>query len=123
MSNTNFSLAKSAFERWRSSRASRTEPIPEGLWSMALELYPKYKRSHICSALRISGAQFKKRLEHGSTISANHGFVLTSRYESQSKPPASEEMQLTLQGAIRSMTLCFDKHSLGVVLPLVSSLL
>ena len=90
---------------------------------MALALYPEYKRSHICSALRISGAQFKKRLEHGSTISTNHGFVLTSRNESQSIPSASQEIQLTLQGEIRSMTLCFDKHSLVMVLPLVSSLL
>ena len=123
MSNTSFALAESAFEKWRSSRASRAEPIPEGLWSMALALYPEYKRSHICAALRISGAQFKKRLEHRSTISANHGFVLTSRYDSQSTPPANQEIRLTLQGAIRSMTLCFDKHSLGVVLPLMSSLL
>ncbi len=123
MSNTSFSSVESAFEKWRSSRTSRAEPIPEGLWSMALELYPEYKRSHICSALRISGAQFKKRLEHGSTISANHGFVLASRYESQSTPPARQEIQLKLEGEARTMTLCFDKHSLELVLPLVSSLL
>ena len=123
MSNISFASAESAFEKWRSSRASRAEPIPEGLWSMALGLYPEYKRSHICSALRISGAQFKKRLENGSTISANHGFVLASRNEIQSIPPASSQVQLTLQGQVRSMALCFDSYLLGKVLPLVSALL
>jgi hypothetical protein len=123
MSDTSFASAEEAFQKWRSSRASRAEPIPESLWSMALGLHPEYKRSHICAALRISGAQFKRRLGDGDSIGASRGFVLASRHENKSLLPASRNIQLTLQGEIRSMTLCFDSRSLADVLPLVSALL
>jgi hypothetical protein len=123
MSDTSFASVEESFVAWRSSRSSRAESIPERLWSMALSLYPEYKRSHICAALRISGAQFKRRLECGSTIDTNNGFVLASRNERQQTSLASREIQLRLEGQRRSMTLYFDRCSLGEVLPLVSALL
>jgi len=123
MIDSSFAYVKESFENWRITRISRAEAIPEALWSMALSLYPQYKRSHICAALRISGAQFKRRLEHGNTMDMHHGFVLASHNETQSISPASHEIQLTLQGQMRKMTLSFDRHSLGEVLPLLSRLL
>ena len=112
-----------AFQQWRSDRCSRTEPIPEALWSMALGLYPQYKHSRICHFLHLSGAQFKRRLEDGGDARESSGFVLASRDEVKVTSVASTDIQLILQGQTRSMTLCFDVHSLAQVLPHVGALL
>ena len=90
---------------------------------MALGLYPKYKRSLICHHLRVSGAQFKRRLEDGGDTRATNNFVLASRDEVKTMPVASTEIQLTLQGQARSMTLRFDMHAFDQILPHVSALL
>ena len=112
-----------AFCKWRVERSSRAELIPEELWAMALRLYPHYKRSKICERLRLSGSQFKRRLEGGGDTRANHGFVLASRNVAKATHALNSEIQLTLQGHTRSMTLCFDVHALGQVLPHVGALL
>lgn len=111
------------FQQWRAARHNRAEAIPESLWSMALGLYPEYKRSIICHRLRLSGAQFKRRLEDNSHIQAQKGFVLASHDEAKSIPVLRCELQLVIQGQARSMTLCFDMHALAQVLPQVASLL
>ena len=64
--------AEEAFRQWRDQRNTRLESIPETLWSMALGLYPQYKRSKICRCLRLSGGQFKERLEAGPTLRPLH---------------------------------------------------
>jgi len=112
-----------SFQQWRAGRHSRTEVIPEALWSMALGLYPQYKRSKICRHLQLSGGQFKQRLDNDRGTPANHGFVLASRDEPKAMPQASPEVRLTLQGPTRSMTLCFDVHALAQILPHVGVLL
>lgn len=112
-----------AFCKWRVERSSRAELTPEELWAMALRLYPHYKRSKICERLRLRGSQFKRRLEGGGDTRANHGFVLASRNVAKATHALNSEIQLTLQGHTRSMTLCFDVHALGQVLPLVGALL
>ena len=127
MNDLNLSSVEEAFQQWRADRPSRTEPIPEELWSLALGLYPQYQRSKICRHLQLSGGQFKQRLEHDSGTSSNLGFVLASRDEPKATPELHPEpnleVQLTLQGHTRSMTLCFDVHALSQVLPHVGALL
>jgi hypothetical protein len=116
--------AEEAFRQWRDQRRSRVDAIPEILWSMALGLYPQYKRSKICRILRLSGGQFKERLEAGPHSFPSTGFVLASNKEVvKATPIPSPEIQLTLQGQARSMTLCFDMHELGQVLAHVTALL
>lgn len=113
-----------AFKQWRASRHSRAAVIPEALWSMALGLYPQYKRSKICRHLQLSGGQFKQRLDNDKGTRINHGFVLASRDEpSAILPKPNPEVQLTLQGHTRSMTLRFDRYALAEVLPHVAALL
>ena len=121
MSDLTLVSVEAAFQQWRAGRDSRTEVIPEALWSMALGLYPQYKRSKICRHLQLSGGQFKQRLDNDTR--ANHGFVLASRDELKAKPQPNPEVQLTLQGHTRSMTLCFDVHALAQILPHIGALL
>jgi hypothetical protein len=116
--------AEEAFQQWRAKRSSRVDSIPEMLWSMALGLYPQYKRSKICRILRLSGGQFKERLDAGAHLFPSRGFVLASNKEMvKATLIPSPEIQLTLQGQARSMTLCFDVHALGQVLAHVGALL
>lgn len=123
MNDLTLASVEEAFQQWRDKGYSRAEPIPEALWSMALGLYPQYKRSRICHLLHLSGAQFKRRLEDGGDTRVNSGFVLASRDDVKVTPVSSTEIQLTLQGQLRSMTLCFDAHTLGDVLSHVGALL
>lgn len=123
MKDLTLASVEEAFQQWRTTRYSSAEPIPEALWSMALRLYPAHKRSIICHHLRLSGAQFKRRLDDGGEDSANKGFVLASRDELKLMPAHRRDIQLTVQGQARSMTLCFDVHTLGQVLPHVAALL
>lgn len=123
MNNLNLASVEKAFEEWRCRRYSRSEPIPEDLWSMALGLYPQYKRSRICDVLRLSGTQFKQRLEGSGDTRLNSGFVLASHDEVKASRLANTEIQLTLQGQARSITLCFDMQALGQVLSQVDTLL
>ena len=123
MNDLDLASVEKAFQQWRSERYSRAEPIPETLWSCALRLYPQYKRSKICHILGLSGAQFKHRLENSGDTPVKNGFVVASRDEIKSKPELNTEIQLTLQGQARSMTLCFDVHALAQVLPHVGALL
>ena len=95
---------------------TRLESIPETLWSMALGLYPQYKRSKICRCLRLSGGQFKERLESDGHPFPSTGFVLASKEVAKETPIPSQKIQLTLHGQARSMTLCFDMHALAQVL-------
>ena len=123
MSDLTLASVEEAFQQWRTGRYSRAELIPEALWSMALALYPQYKRSKICRHLQLSGGQFKQRLDNDRDTRANHGFVLASRDEPKATPEPTPKVQLTLQGHTRSMTLCFDVHALAQILPHIGALL
>ena len=123
MNSLTLESAEEAFRQWREQRSSRSESIPEALWSMALGLYPQYKRSKICRHLQLSGGQFKQRLEHGRETDTNHGFVMASHDAPKATLEVNSDIQLTLQGHTRSMTLCFDVHALAQVLPHVGALL
>ena len=123
MSSVTLESTEASFLAWRMQRISRSESIPEHLWSMALGLYPQYKRTHICRRLRLHGGQFKQRLDNDRDTRINHGFVLASRDEPKSMPESNPKVQLTLQGHARSMTLCFDVHALAQILPHVGALL
>ena len=50
MNDLTLASVKEAFQQWRDEPYSRAEPIPEALWSMALGLYPQYKRSNLSSS-------------------------------------------------------------------------
>ena len=54
----------------------------------------------------------ERRLEDGRDTRVNSGFVLAYRDDVKVTPVASTEIQLTVQGQLRSMTLCFDAHTL-----------
>jgi len=123
MSDLTLASVEEAFQQWRAGRHSRAEVIPEALWSMALGLYPQYKRSKICRHLQLSGGQFKQRLDNDRNTRANHGFVLASNDEPKVTLEPNPNVQLTLQGHTRSMTLCFDVHALPQILPHVGALL
>lgn len=112
-----------AFCDWRAQRSSRTAPIPEDLWSMALKLYPAHKHTTICHRLRLSTGQFKHRLESRVESSVDKGFVLASREEVKTNLPPGSDVQLTIQGKERTMTFCVGVHALPLILPHVVALL
>ncbi len=114
--------AEEAFREWRFKRSSCAEPIPENLWSMAIDLYPQYNRSKICKQLRLSGSQLKQRLDKGPAF-ADSGFVLASKNELKANSNLIPEVQLTIQGKKRVLTLCVDVHMLHQVLPHLGGLL
>lgn len=112
-----------AFCEWRAQRSSRTDLIPKNLWSMALGLYPKNKRSIICRRLRLSGSQFKQRLEGSRHTFVDTGFVLASRDVIKENPVPNHNVQLTIQGQARSLTFCVDVRALSQILPHLGALL
>lgn len=112
-----------AFCEWRAQRSSRTDLIPKNLWSMALRLYPQNKRSIICRRLRLSGSQFKQRLEGSGHTCVTKGFVLASRDVVKENRASNHTVQLTIQGHARSLTFCVDVRALGDILPHVDGLL
>ena len=123
MDSMTLETVEAAFSDWRAQRSSRTDPIPENLWAMALKLYPTHKHSKICHRLRLSASQFKPRLENREQSPAGKGFVLASREEVIVNYPPSSDVQLTIQGKERSMTLCVSVHVLPQILPHVGALL
>jgi hypothetical protein len=112
-----------AFCEWRTQRSSRTDLIPKNLWSMALGLYPQNKRSIICRRLRLSGSQFKQRLESSRDTFVDNGFVYASRDVVKENPASNHDIHLTIQGQARSLTFCVDVRALGEILPHVGALL
>jgi hypothetical protein len=112
-----------AFCLWRTQRSSLAELIPKNLWSMALELYPGYKRSIICKRLRLSGSQFKQRLEESCNQFSNKGFVLAARDESKANSLANPEVKLTIQGKERALSICIGAAELSQILPQLGMLL
>lgn len=123
MAGITLELVEEAFCSWRTQRKSRAELIPENLWAMAVGLYPHYKRSKICHRLRLSGHQFKRRLEGGSPTFAAHSFVLASRDEVQVNLKPGSDVHLTIQGKERVLTLCVGVHALTQILPHIGALL
>jgi hypothetical protein len=90
---------------------------------MALRLHPQHKRSEICKRLRLSGSQLKQRLEGSGSPFAEHGFVLASSNGVKANPKPSPEVQLTLQGKERTLTLCVGVDALLQILPHIGTLL
>ena len=123
MESVTLESVEEAFCKWRDERSSRAELIPEHLWSMAVRLYPDYKGSKICERLRLSGSQFKRRLEGGRPRFADNGFVLASKNEIKVTPSLSQEIQLTIQGKERTLMFCVDVHALNQLLPHIGALL
>lgn len=123
MNSMTLESAEAAFCEWRTKRGSLSDRIPENLWAMALGLYPQYKRSQICERLRLSGSQFKQRLEGDGHRVTDKGFVLASRDSVTSNLVPSHEVQLTIQGKERTLTLCVGLHALGQIVPHISVLL
>ena len=118
------------FEQWRATRVNRSEPIPLSLWSLAASLYPKYKRSVICTRLGLNGSQLKSHLQRAGYS----GFVLASRENAVKEPcqiessaktslENSSRIELQLQGEKRLLTLFISASDLGAVLPHVGGLL
>lgn len=123
MTNVALELVEEAFCKWRAERSSRAESIPENLWGLAIGLHPQYKRSTICHRLHLSGSQFKRRLEGGYLRCADNGFVLASREVGEVTIRPDSEVQLTLQGKERTLTLCVGADIFGQILPHIGALL
>ncbi|HAT7074308.1 TPA: hypothetical protein ACGAEL_003204 [Legionella pneumophila] len=123
MADVTMELAKESFSQWRSNRNNQAEPIPEKLWGMALGLYPKYKRSTICEQLHLSGSGFKRRLEEGLPAFSDKGFVLASKSGVKKMPKQGKEIQLTIQGKERALTIHVEAGELSKVIPHIGALL
>ena len=78
---TSLDAAQQAFEHWRHTRTQRS-PTPEALRVQAVSLIGEYRRSHICTALRIND-QALKQWEHKIT-----GTDTAQCIERQSSEPA-----------------------------------
>jgi hypothetical protein len=50
------------FERWRKTKKSPREPIPEYLWEAASKLQNEYRISRISKALRLNHTDLKNRI-------------------------------------------------------------
>lgn len=123
MEHPTIDTVKEAFQEWRKHRRNSAEPIPENLWEMAIGLEPHYKRSTICQQLRLGGSQFKQRLEGARNRLTEGGFVLASRDKVEANSKLLPEVQLTIQGEVRSLRLCVDVSALSQVLPHLGALL
>jgi hypothetical protein len=119
MSDLTLELVEEAFVQWREQRTSRSESIPQKLWEMVLKLHPKYKKTVICRRLRLSGSQLKQHLD--SRPSFDSGFVLAS--VDSANEHLSPNIQLTIQGKERALTLSVDVHTLDKILPNIGRLL
>ncbi len=53
---------KHQFLKWRESRRSMTEKIPEPLWEKAVKLSEDYSRSFVAKTLGLDHTSFRKRL-------------------------------------------------------------
>ena len=112
-----------SFQEWRTQRSSRSDLIPEYLWSMALSLYPQYNRAKICRQLRLSGGQFKRRLDGKSPILSDTGFVLASNDGVKSHPKLNTDIQLAIKGKERTLTFSVGVDVLSQILPHLGALL
>jgi hypothetical protein len=50
------------FEKWRETRKSPREPIPENLWAAAISLCNQHSINHVSRALHLSYTALKKRI-------------------------------------------------------------
>lgn len=121
--NTNLDAIKRKFKQWRSQRHNSAEPIPEKLWSMAISLYPKYKRSNICQQLGLSGGQLKKHLEQvEKNNSTKTGFVLATANSKEVITSAPSNVQISISGT-RTVTISVGVHDACHIIPYIGSLL
>jgi hypothetical protein len=51
------------FEKWRETRKSPREPIPENLWVAAIRLCNNYSINHVSRSLHLSYTTLKKRIQ------------------------------------------------------------
>jgi len=123
MSVITLELAEAAFSEWRGQRSNPSESIPSNLWAMALGLYPRHTRSTICKSLRLSGGQFKQRLEGMSHTTTNTGFVLASRNRATTITAQSPEVTMKIQGKERVLTICVGLEVLGQIVSHIGALL
>jgi hypothetical protein len=54
--------AQEAFERWRSTRSSPSERIPEKLWALAVQAARRHGIWRAAQALRLDSAALKRRM-------------------------------------------------------------
>ena len=112
---TSLDMVEEAFSHWRQTRRYRCEAIPLSLWEMVSKLCPEYKRSEICRRLRLSGQQFKQRVQHGTALAA-HDFVV-AKANQMITPLDVSKITLTLQGQQRSLSLTLPTSNIAQVLP------
>lgn len=54
-------FVKSKFDHWRETRNRRSK-IPDELWEYAKLLYPQYRITKLCNALKLSSKDFRLKL-------------------------------------------------------------
>ena len=124
MKNTSLNSVKLTFQQWRSKRRNSAEPIPDRLWSMAISLYPKYKRSSICQQLRLSGGKFKKHLEQAEHNNLTKtGFVLAAADSKQGISSTPSDVQISISSGTRTVTISVGVHDACHIIPHIGSLL
>jgi len=57
------------FEKWRGTRTSLREPIPENLWAAVIRLCNQYSINHVSRSLHLSYTTLKKRIQGKKSVS------------------------------------------------------
>jgi len=66
------------FERWRETKKSCREKIPDELWQSAEELIGRYTITEISKTLRLKSNDFKKHIKNKNIIKSNTDTVTKS---------------------------------------------
>ena len=64
-----------AFEQWRATKSTRSNPIPEALLDRALELAQQLPSSRVLKRLRLSSAQLQQRRQRTASAESIPEFV------------------------------------------------
>jgi hypothetical protein len=54
---------KEALDRWRTTKKSKSQPIPDEIWQKIKSLKNNYTKKQIISALKINYSQYKMKIE------------------------------------------------------------
>ena len=102
------------FEAWRSSRASRREPIPQHLWQAAVGLCREHSISHVSQQLRLSYSDLKKRIseDHYPPVQFMEIDIdtLSGRWQIECDRPDGSRLRMAGNGqppAIETIVSCF----------------
>ncbi|WP_133309597.1 hypothetical protein [Parashewanella spongiae] len=84
------------FAHWRINKPSRGTKIPNTLREQAISLLEHYSSSQICTALRISGSQFKQWCQVSNSAESITDFIELPNLPEVIKPNSPVKLELNL---------------------------